>query len=64
MKKILLFVCLCTCSLLLSAQNYEPFLFGKTYKYLNPKDSIIITQKIDILNQLKFETIKSISYEK
>lgn len=47
MKKILLFVCLSTCSLLLSAQNYEPFLFGKTYKYLNPIDSTIITHKID-----------------
>jgi hypothetical protein len=33
--------------LLLSAQNYEPFLFGKTYKYLNHNDSTLISQKID-----------------
>lgn len=47
MKKILLIISLCFVSILAISQNYEPFLLGKTYRYLNPKDSTLILQKID-----------------
>jgi len=49
MKKVLLFfVSICLLQVTY-AQNYEPYLFGKTYKFLNPTDSTLITRSIDSL---------------
>lgn len=48
MKKITLSLFLILSSIyLVNAQNYSPYLLGKTYKYINLKDSTILTQKID-----------------
>ena len=47
MKKITFLLITLFANLISNAQNYQPFQFNKTYRYLNPIDSSIYIQYID-----------------